>query len=141
MPLARGDTHGSEEECTPISRLSTKYATVNPPATIANVSTVCFSGVISPGPCSSSTGSSQSSCLSVAEPKWKTLSRQFLHGWTCNGYEKRTRTAIASCPTATKSEVAGYIAMMFALTCKIYYTPNGKVIYIYAELTRDPNVR
>jgi len=27
---------------------------------------------------------------------------------------------MASCPTATKSEVAGYIAMMFALTCRAH---------------------
>lgn len=102
----------------PISRLSTKYAIVNPPVTTTNVSSVCFSGVISPVPCPSSTPTASSSGFSTAESNWKTLSRQFLHGWTCSGYEKRTRIAMASCPMAMKRDVDGYIAMMFALTCK-----------------------
>jgi hypothetical protein len=116
--LARCNVHNREEDNIPNSRLSTKYAIVNPPPTTANVSNVCFSWVISPVPCSSATASSSS--FSVAESKWKTLSRQFLHGWTCNGYEKRTRIAMASCPMAMKTEVEGYIAMMFALTWMTY---------------------
>lgn len=49
-------------------------------------------------------------------PAWNTLSRQFLHGCTCSGYENNTKTTIASCPTAMKSDVDGYIAMMFGPT-------------------------
>jgi len=44
------------------------------------------------------------------------LSRQMRQGKTCRGYEKRTRTTMASCPIAINSDVAGYIAMMLAPT-------------------------
>jgi len=34
---------------------------------------------------------------------------------------------MASCPMATKSEVAGYVTMMFALTCRTYV---GKEMHV-----------
>jgi hypothetical protein len=125
---SNGEVRGLVRACaySPIFKSSTKYAMRNPDTIIADVRALCLPKLMWVSTCSSSTASEVSSasdssspsslCFVDCSPIWNSLSRQFRQGRTCSGYEKRTRMTIANRPTAIKSVVEGYMAMMLSPT-------------------------
>ena len=133
-------------ENSPRRRSSITYAIINPEAMMTVVKSVWLKVDNSLSEWSSITSfslSSSSVATVVCKSVWlgrSTLSMQLLQGWTCKGYENRTKITMASWPTAIKSDVEGYIVIILAPTCH-----NGISQFVlsrfFQSYTLDPNVR